>query len=58
MSEPNNWSAYVPDLPGYIAAATLGKRSGSDSEAIALYETLEEEGEPAPERGAAQVVEV
>jgi predicted RNase H-like HicB family nuclease len=48
---PNNWSAYVPDLPGCVS--TGGTREDVEKnirEAIALHlEGLALEGEPIPE---------
>jgi len=47
----NNYSAYVPDLPGCIACAdTLAETQGLIKEAIDLYiEALKEDGKPIPE---------
>ena len=47
----NNYSAYVPDLPGCIACGdTLEETEQLMKEAIELYiETLKEEGQPIPE---------
>ncbi len=58
---PENWAAYVPDLPGCIAAAdTRGEVERLIREAIVLYlEALREQGQPAPEPGRwTQLVEV
>ena len=58
---PNNWAAYVPDLPGCIAAAeTREETADLIREAIILYvEALRERGQPVPEPGAwTQLVEV
>jgi len=46
-----NYSAYVPDLPGCVAAGdTLEETEQLIREAIQLYiEALREEGEPIPE---------
>lgn len=50
---PANWSAYVPDLPGCIAAGdTRDEVEQLIREGIALYlESLQEEGEPVPKPG-------
>jgi len=50
---PNNWSAYVPDLPGCIAAgATREEVDRLIREAIVLYlEASREYGEPVPQPG-------
>lgn len=47
----NNYSAYVPDLPGCVTTgATLEETERNMREAIELYiETLREEGKPVPE---------
>jgi predicted RNase H-like HicB family nuclease len=47
---PKNWSAYVPDLPGCIAAgATREETAQLIREAIALHiEALREDGEEVP----------
>ena len=47
----NNYSAYVPDLPGCVACAdTLEETEALMREAIALYiETLREEHQVVPE---------
>lgn len=58
---PNNYSAYVPDLPGYIAAAkTLPEVEALIQEAIGYHlEMMREYGDPIPEPQAmAQFVEV
>ena len=46
-----NYSAYVPDLPGCVACAdTLDETEGLMKEAIELYvEALKEDGKPIPE---------
>ncbi len=46
-----NWSAYVPDLPGCVAAAkTREETEQLIREAIALHvQLLREHGEPVPE---------
>lgn len=48
---PNNYSAYVPDLPGCVSTGkTLEEVERNIREAIALHrEGLREEGEPIPE---------
>ncbi len=50
---PNNWSAYVPDLPGCVAAAdTREDVRRLISEAIALHlEALRDYDEPLPKPG-------
>ena len=50
---PNNWAAYVPDLPGCIAAAdTREEVRQLIAEAMALHiEGLCEDGEPLPQPG-------
>ena len=47
----NNYSVYVPDLPGCISTGkTLEDAERNIKEAIALYiETLREDGKPIPE---------
>jgi predicted RNase H-like HicB family nuclease len=47
----NNYSAYVPDLPGYIACGdAFGETQELIKEAIELcVETLREDGKPVPE---------
>lgn len=51
---PNNWGAYVPDLPGCVAVAdTREEVEGMIREAATLYvETLVEHREAVPEPGA------
>ena len=51
---PNNWSAYVPDLPGCVAAAdTRDEVEQLIREAIEFHiEGLLEDGEPVPQPGA------
>ena len=46
-----NWSAYVPDLPGWVAAAkTREETERLIREAILLHvEAMREAGEPVPE---------
>jgi predicted RNase H-like HicB family nuclease len=48
---PNNWSAYVPDLPGCVSAAkTRSEIETMIKEAIEFHlEGMAEDGEPAPE---------
>lgn len=50
---PNNWAAYVPDLPGCIAAAdTREETEQLIREAISLYVgSLLEDNEPIPQPG-------
>ena len=50
----SGWSAYVPDLPGCVAAGdTREEVEGLMHEAIALHiEGLREKGETVPEPGA------
>lgn len=58
---PDNWAAYVPDLPGCIAAAdTREEVEKLIREAIVLYlDALREQGTPAPEPGRwTQLVDV
>ena len=47
----NNYSAYVPDLPGCISTGkTLEETENNIKEAIELYiDTLREDGQPIPE---------
>jgi len=47
----DNWSAYVPDLPGCVACGgTQEETERLMKEAIELYiETLKEDGKPIPE---------
>ena len=47
----DNYSAYVPDLPGCISTGkTLEETERNIEEAIALYlDTLREEGKPFPD---------
>jgi predicted RNase H-like HicB family nuclease len=51
---PNNWSAYVPDLPGCVAAADTGEETKQlIVEAIADHlELMAEYNEPIPQPGA------
>ena len=48
---PKNWSAYVPDLPGCVAAAaTRDETRALIREAIILHiEALRADGDPIPE---------
>lgn len=48
---PNNWSAYVPDLPGCIATGkTRGDLETQIREAIEFHiEGMRQHGEPIPE---------
>ncbi len=48
---PNNWSAYVPDLPGCIATGkTRGELETRIREAIEFHiEGMRQHGEPVPE---------
>ena len=58
---PNNYSAYVPDIPGCIAAAeTLPEIEALIQEAITYHlEMMREYGDPIPEPQAiVQLVEV
>ena len=47
----NNYSAYVPDLPGCVlTGVTLEEAEANVREAISLYiEVLQEDGRPIPE---------
>ena len=51
---PNNWSAYVPDLPGCVAAGdTREETERLIREAITLYiDALREQGRSIPQPGA------
>ena len=58
---PRNWSAYVPDLPGCIAAAkTKAETRRLIREAIEMHlEGMRESGERIPEPGSSvELVEV
>jgi predicted RNase H-like HicB family nuclease len=58
---PRNYSAYVPDLPGCVAAAeTKAETRRLIREAIRMHiEAMREEGQPVPEPGAAvELIEV
>ena len=57
----SNWSAYVPDLPGCVAAAaTRAETEKLIAEAIALHlELMREDGDPIPQpRSIAKLVSV
>lgn len=47
---PRNWSAYVPDVPGCVAAAkTRDETERLIAEALAFHlEALREDGQPIP----------
>ena len=51
---PDGWSAYVPDLPGCVAAGDTREETETlIREAVALHiEMLREEGGPVPEPGS------
>ena len=57
---PNSYGAYVPDLPGCVAAAsTRDEVYALIREAVQMYiEALEEEGLPFPEPQSYELVEV
>ena len=58
---PTGWSAYVPDLPGCVAAGeTREETERLIREAVAFHiEGLQQDNEPIPEPGAwTQTVEV
>ena len=58
---PNNYAAYVPDLPGCVAtASTREELLGEIREAIELHiEGLREDGESVPQpQATTEVVEV
>ena len=58
---PNNYAAYVPDLPGCVAtAATREELLEEIKGAIAFHlEGMREDGEPVPEpQATAEVVDV
>ena len=58
---PRNYSAYVPDLPGCVAAAkTKAETRRLIREAIKMHiEAMREDGEPIPEPGnATELIEV
>ena len=50
---PNNWAAYVPDLPGCVAVGDTREESAQlIREAIALHvESLHRHGDPVPSPG-------
>ena len=56
---PNNFAAYVPDLPGCVATGSTREELLDEiREAIALHiESLREHGEPVPEPQTAVVVD-
>lgn len=51
---PDNWSAYVPDLPGCVAAAATREETARlIREAIEFHiEDMQLDGEPVPEPSA------
>ena len=58
---PNNYAAYVPDLPGCVATASTREELLKEiREAIEFHiEGMREDGDPVPEpRATAEVVEV
>ena len=58
---PDNYAAYVPDLPGCVATGRTRKETLAEiREAIELHlESLCEHGEPAPQpQATADIVEV
>ena len=58
---PNNYAAYVPDLPGCVATARTREELMEEiREAIAFHiEGIREDGEPIPEpQATAETVEV
>lgn len=58
---PNNYAAYVPDLPGCVATASTREELMDEiREAIELHiEGLREDGEPVPQpQATTEVVEV
>ena len=58
---PNNYAAYVPDLPGCVATASTREELLDEiREAIQLHiEGLREDGEPVPQpQATTEVVEV
>ncbi len=60
-SSPNNYAAYVPDLPGCVATGRSREEALTEiREAIALHiESLREHGEPVPQpQATTEVVEV
>ena len=60
-SSPNNYAAYVPDLPGCVATGRTREETLAEiREAIALHiESLREHGEPVPPpQATTEVVEV
>ena len=60
-SSPNNYAAYVPDLPGCVATGSTREETLAEiREAITLHiESLREHGEPVPQpQTTTDVVEV
>ena len=60
-SPPNNYAAYVPDLPGCVATGSTREETLAEiREAITLHiESLREHGEPVPQpQTTTDVVEV
>ena len=57
---PNNWSAYVPDLPGCVTTgATLDETRINIREAIELHlQSMAEVGEPIPDPAVVEFVEL
>ena len=58
---PSNYSAYVPDLPGCVAAAkTKAETRKLIREAIQMHiEAMREDGEPIPQPGnSTELIEV
>ena len=55
---PQNYSAYVPDLPGCVATGdTLGEVTQNIQGAITLHlEGMREDGDPVPEPQASTVL--
>ena len=55
---PQNYSAYVPDLPGCVATGdTLGEVTQNIQGAITLHlESMREDGDPVPEPQASTVL--
>jgi predicted RNase H-like HicB family nuclease len=58
--EGNSYSAYVPDLPGCVAAAdSRDEVVNLIREAVALHiEDLKQQGEPVPEASGVEFVDV
>jgi predicted RNase H-like HicB family nuclease len=57
---PSGFSAYVPDLPGCVAAGkSLEEARDLIAEAIAMHiEGMRQDGEPVPEPSISEIVEV